>query len=80
LSNVVIHSSRVEDLISFDVDLITSRAVTKTTTLIGFANSFIKKGVKLLLYKGEKVFDEVDTSLDYDIIEDIRRNYLIVRM
>lgn len=80
LSNVTIHSSRVEDIEPFDVDLITSRAVTKTKDLIALSSKFIKKGVQLLLYKGERVFDEVDESLDYEIKQVEKRNYLIVRI
>jgi len=80
LDNVTIHSSRVEDIEPFEVQLITSRAVSKTKDLMSLSSSFIKKGVQLLLYKGERVFDEVDDSLDYEIKQVEKRNYLIVRI
>jgi len=80
LNNVTIHCSRIEDIDSFEVDLITSRAVTKTKDLINLSSKFIKKGVQILLYKGERVFDEVDESLDYEIKQTPKRNYLIVRI
>ena len=80
LENVTIYSSRVEDLETFTVDLITSRAVTKTKDLIDLSGEFIQKGVTLLLYKGEKVFDEVDSSLNYEIKQVDKRNYLIVKV
>lgn len=79
LKNVDIQTRRVEDISPFGVDLITSRAVTRTDQLIKLAADFIMPKTRILLYKGSSVFEEVDTSMSYEIIEKEKRNYLILK-
>jgi len=79
LKNVKIEQSRIEDIEPFDADLITSRAVAKTNFLLKLSENFISKNTKFLFYKGEGVFDEVDESMEYEIIPRGKRNYLYIK-
>ncbi len=82
LPNVEVAKMRVEDYDSESFGLISSRAVTDTKMLLDLTNHLQSKDTKYLFYKGEQVFDEVeavDSSLDYDIIEKERRNYLYIK-
>jgi 16S rRNA (guanine527-N7)-methyltransferase len=78
LENVTVENRRVEELKPRAYDLITSRAVTDTQMLMKLSEPFVRKGSLLLFYKGEKVFDEVDTSLKHRIIHTGNRHYLII--
>jgi len=79
LKNVTIESARIEDIEPFYADLITSRAVAKTDFLFSLSKDFIGEDTKFLFYKGEGVFDEVDESMDYEIIPRGKRNYLYIK-
>jgi 16S rRNA (guanine527-N7)-methyltransferase len=79
LNNVDVKAVRVEQLPSDPYDLITSRAVTDTDMLLKLSEPFCTKGTLLLFYKGEKVYDEVNESLDYTIIEAENRHYLLIK-
>lgn len=79
LQNVDIISDRIENIDSFKVDLITSRAVTKSDFLIDLAKDFIDDKTQMLFYKGERVFDEVNDDMDYEIINRGKRNYLWIK-
>jgi 16S rRNA (guanine527-N7)-methyltransferase len=79
LSNVDVKALRVEQLPSEPYDLITSRAVTDTEMLLKLSEPFCSEGSLLLFYKGEKVYDEIDTTLDYKIIEAENRHYLLIK-
>ena len=78
LENVEVKSCRIEELNPQVVDLITSRAVTDTQMLLDLSRPFAAEGTMLLFYKGEKVFDEVDESLDYRVIRTRKRHYLLI--
>lgn len=78
LQNVEVKALRVEQLPSEPYDFITSRAVTDTKMLLKLSKPFRTKGSILLFYKGEKVYDEVDESLNYQIIERQNRHYLLI--
>lgn len=78
LDNVEVKAVRVEQLQSEPYDLITSRAVTDTRMLLKLSEPFCVPGTLLLFYKGEKVYDEVDETLDYRIIEAQNRHYLLI--
>lgn len=78
LANVTVENCRVEELKPKVYDLITSRAVTDTKMLMKLSEPFVQKGSRLLFYKGEKVFDEVDPSLKHRIIQTGNRHYLII--
>jgi len=79
LTNVDVKAVRVEQLPSASYDFITSRAVTDTKMLLKLSEPFRSKGTLLLFYKGEKVYDEIDESLDYQIIEKQNRHYLLIK-
>jgi 16S rRNA (guanine527-N7)-methyltransferase len=79
LSNVDVKALRVEQLSSEPYDLITSRAVTDTEMLLKLSEPFYTEGSLLLFYKGEKVYDEIDETLDYKIIEAENRHYLLIK-
>lgn len=65
LSNVEVHCERVEtfalkNLKSFD--MIVSRAVGETVILLEYAAPLLKLGGKLILYKGEKFYEELEKA------------------
>jgi 16S rRNA (guanine527-N7)-methyltransferase len=82
LSNVTVVSKRVEELESFEFDLITSRAVTNTKLLLNLTKNQRGVDTKYLLYKGSLVFNEIndisDCELKYDIFTKNKRNYLYI--
>lgn len=78
LDNVTVKALRVEQLPHESYDFITSRAVTDTKMLLELSKPFRDKGTLLLFYKGEKVYDEVDETLNYQIIEKQNRHYLLI--
>lgn len=80
LKNVTVANCRAEELEPRPVDLVTSRAVTDTKMLMQLSRPFVHKGSRLLFYKGEKVFDEVDPSLKHQIIQTNKRHYLIIEV
>ncbi len=80
LKNVTVANCRVQDLEPRPIDLVTSRAVTDTAMLMKLSEPFVHAGSKLLFYKGERVFDEVDTSLKHQIIQTQNRHYLIIEI
>jgi len=79
LTNVDVKAVRVEQLPPASYDFITSRAVTDTKMLLKLSEPFRSDGTLLLFYKGEKVYDEVDESFDYQIIEKQNRHYLLIK-
>jgi len=78
---VTVETSRVEALEVKPYELITSRAVTDTETLMKWCHPFIGKDTQLLFYKGEQVFEEIK-SLEmcrYELISRNKRNYLWIK-
>ena len=59
-------------------ELVTSRAVTDTKMLLKLSENFRDESSKLLFYKGEKVFDEVDENMPHRIIQTKNRHYLLL--
>jgi len=78
LTNVTVVKKRVEDMDSKIYDLITSRAVTDTKMLLKLSKNFRDENSKLLFYKGERVFDEVDNEIQYKIMQTNNRHYLLM--
>ncbi|MBA1433439.1 MAG: 16S rRNA (guanine(527)-N(7))-methyltransferase RsmG [Epsilonproteobacteria bacterium] len=80
LENVRVVKKRVEEMESEIFDLITSRAVTDTKMLLELSKNFRDEHSKLLFYKGEKVFDEIEEThgMPYKIIERKKRHYLLI--
>ncbi len=79
LNNVEVAPKRVEQIEPFAVDLITSRAVTKTPLLLDLAKGFITPDTTLLLYKGEEVDKELHNLKNYRLEPRGKRNYLILK-
>ena len=79
LDNVTVHNCRVEELSPQTYELITSRAVTDTHLLLKLSKPFCSCDTQLLFYKGENVYDEVDESLEYEIIKAEKRHYLLIK-
>ncbi len=78
LENVTVVKKRVEEMEPQIFELITSRAVTDTAMLLQLSENFRDKNSKLLFYKGEKVFDEIDKSMPHKIIQTHNRHYLLL--
>ena len=78
LDNVTVVKRRVEDMEPKIFDIITSRAVTDTKMLLKLSENFRDKDSQLLFYKGEKVYDEVE-SLEHQIIHTKNRHYLLMK-
>jgi len=82
LDNVVVVKKRVEDYKSSPFELITSRAVSDTKTLLKITKHLRDENSKYLLYKGEnllKELDEVKKDIIFDIIEYNKRKYLYIK-
>lgn len=79
LENVTIKSDRIENIESFEADLITSRAVAKSKFLVDLAKDFIGEKTVLLFYKGEGVHEELDPDWKSEIINRGKRNYLFIK-
>jgi len=78
LDNVRVVKKRVEDMESEIFDIVTSRAVTDTKMLLTLSKNFRDENSKLLFYKGERVYDEVDESMKHKIIKTKNRHYLLI--
>ena len=83
LDNVTVVKKRVENMEPHIFEMITSRAVTDTKMLLKLSENFRDESSKLLFYKGEKVYDEVNdsitnTTMKHKIIETNNRHYLLL--
>lgn len=78
LENVTVVKKRVEEMPTQIFELITSRAVTDTKMLLELSKNFRDENSKLLFYKGERVFDEVDESMPHKIVQTKKRHYLLL--
>jgi 16S rRNA (guanine527-N7)-methyltransferase len=78
LKNVRVVKKRVEEMESEIFELVTSRAVTDTKMLLKLSENFRDEKSKLLFYKGERVYDEVDETLNHKVIKTKNRHYLLI--
>ncbi|WP_373036427.1 16S rRNA (guanine(527)-N(7))-methyltransferase RsmG [Sulfurimonas sp.] len=78
LDNVRVVKKRVEEMEDEIFDIVTSRAVTDTQMLLNLSKNFRDENSKLLFYKGERVYDEVDESMKHKIIKTKNRHYLLI--
>jgi 16S rRNA (guanine527-N7)-methyltransferase len=78
LDNVRVVKKRVEEMEDEIFDIVTSRAVTDTKMLLSLSENFRDENSKLLFYKGERVYDEVDDSMKHKIIKTKNRHYLLI--
>ena len=79
MPNLDIATNRIEKATSFEVDLISSRAVTNTKMLIRLCKSFITPKTTLLFYKGELVEEETKGLKNYQIFQREKRYYLVMK-
>ena len=81
LKKVRVEAKRIEELQPKPYALITSRAVTETSTLIEWCRPFIEKETQLLFYKGEQVFDEIEgiERCDTEVVLHGKRHYLWIK-
>jgi 16S rRNA (guanine527-N7)-methyltransferase len=83
LDNVIVVKKKVEHMEPKIFDMITSRAVTETKMLLKLSENFSDANTKFLFYKGEKVFDEMDATVEnknmkHKVIETKNRHYLLL--
>ncbi len=78
LKNVKVVKKRVENMDAEIFDIVTSRAVTDTKMLLDLSKNFRDENSKLLFYKGERVYDEIDDSIKHKIIKTKNRHYLLI--
>lgn len=78
LKNVIIHSEKLENSTKFRADLITSRAVMKTTRIIEISNGFYDENTQFLLYKGSSVENEL-VGLKAKIYKNNNRNFVSLK-
>ncbi|WP_263832059.1 16S rRNA (guanine(527)-N(7))-methyltransferase RsmG [Sulfurospirillum oryzae] len=79
LKNVDISTNRVEKVVPFKVDLISSRAVTNTKMLIKLCKNFITPDTTLLFYKGELVEEETRGLRNCQVHQRDKRYYLVMK-
>jgi len=79
LKNVDISTNRVEKVTPFDVDLISSRAVTNTKMLVKLCKAFIVPTTTLLFYKGELVEEEIKGLSHCQVYQRDKRYYLVMK-
>ena len=81
LPHVQVAAKRVEALKPRPFALITSRAVTRTPTLIDWCRPFIGEKSQLLFYKGEQVTEETEglERCDFKLVTRGKRRYLWIK-
>ena len=81
LENVTVIKQRVEQMPPQVFDLITSRAVTETKMLLELSKNHRDSHTKLLFYKGEKVFEELEdvpANMEHKVMQTHNRHYLLL--
>lgn len=58
----VVHNERIEQMKTFDVDVVTARALASLDQLIKYAFPFLKTKTRCLFMKGAKVDEELETA------------------
>lgn len=79
LENIIVHNQKIELCTKFRADLITSRAVAKTKTIIELCSGFYDEKTQFLFYKGEDGINEIkDLLCDKKILKQNKRVYLLL--
>ncbi len=78
LHNVTVVKQKVQDMTPKIFDIITSRALSDTKMLLHLSENFRDANSKLLFYKGERVFEEIDETMPHKIIKTKNRHYLLL--
>lgn len=77
--NVSIKSKRIENERDITYELIVSRAVTSTKTLLGLCENVRDEKTSFLLYKGSSVDKELDENEAYEIYSKEDRRYVFLK-
>jgi len=78
LTNIDVKNCRVQEIKNQKFDIITSRAVSDTAVLINMSLPLSHQNTKLLFFKGENVYNEVNKKYNYEIIKTKKRHYLLI--
>ncbi len=78
LTNIDVKNCRVQEIKNQKFDIITSRAVSDTAILINMSLPLSHQNTKLLFFKGENVYNEVNKKYNYEIIKTKKRHYLLI--
>lgn len=78
LDNITVKKNRVEELAGMEFDMISSRAVTNSQTLIDLSSPLLKTGGSWLFYKGERSASEIEGQ-NVQIYTKNRRHYVLIR-
>ena len=62
LKNVTVENDRVENIKNQSYDIITARGVAPVKAILKNTFGISKPGTKWILYKGEKIFEEIDEA------------------
>ncbi|MCV6608525.1 MAG: 16S rRNA (guanine(527)-N(7))-methyltransferase RsmG [Campylobacterales bacterium] len=79
LDNVEIKRDRIENIDSFTVDLVVSKAVSSASALYEMSKDFMDEKTMLLLYKGENTQKEIEDLKNGDIIRNRNSSYLLIK-
>lgn len=81
LKNIEVLSKRVEEVEDIKVDLVTSRAVTKTKLLLDITKNISKENTSYLFYKGSLLEEEIQEAKinNTEIFTRKDRNYLYLK-
>ncbi|MCR4941348.1 MAG: 16S rRNA (guanine(527)-N(7))-methyltransferase RsmG [Campylobacter sp.] len=77
LQNVKVYAKKIQDQNKFVADLITSRALAKTSDLLEICKGFYNEDSKILLYKGSSVLEELQ-GLNAKIFNKNNRNFVLL--
>ncbi|PID47007.1 MAG: 16S rRNA (guanine(527)-N(7))-methyltransferase RsmG [Proteobacteria bacterium] len=79
LKNLQVRSMRIEKEKDKSYDLVVSRAVTHTKSLLNLCKNISDERTSFLLYKGTSVDEELDAKLDFKIYKRGNRKYVLIR-
>lgn len=78
LNNITVKKNRVEELVGDEFELITSRAVANSKTLMDISSTLLKNDGRWLFYKGERSSSEIEGE-NVEIYTKNRRHYILIR-
>lgn len=80
LKNIIIHPQKIQNSPKFTANLITSRALMKTSDLIQICSGFYDKNSIFALYKGQNAKDEIaNINATKQISHAKNRNYVFLK-
>jgi len=64
-ADAIVHQSRIEDMVRFDVDIITSRALATVKRLLDYSEPFVSQKLEMWYHKGQDVDEELREATKY---------------